>query len=367
MNDTQKNLIYLLFCAVNGITPDTARVQAMDLEKLYRLAAFHSVSGAVCIALKMAGINDRQFDQSYMKAVRKIIFLDIEREAIFSDFERDGIWYMPLKGAVLKDIYSEIGMREMADNDVLFDGDKRAQVKEIMLARGYEEEYYNITNHDVYRKPPMLTFEFHASLFSERHAEPLYRYYADTRRLLRKDENNGCGYHFSDEDFYIYMTAHEWKHFYSGGTGIRSLLDCYVFCRVKGDILDWAYITKQCGQLAIADFERQRRQLAEKVFASDSPPALTGQEQELLMDYLAVGTFGSFENRMKKELKEQSRAGYILRKAFPSLRQMKLFVPFVGKYPILYPAGIIYRWGCALTTKRSYLRRIIRNVKKYGK
>ena len=34
MNETQKSLIYLLRCAVNGITPDKARVQAMDMEKL---------------------------------------------------------------------------------------------------------------------------------------------------------------------------------------------------------------------------------------------------------------------------------------------------------------------------------------------
>ena len=43
MNTLYKDLIYLLSCAVNGITPDTAKVQAMDLERLYRLAKFHTV------------------------------------------------------------------------------------------------------------------------------------------------------------------------------------------------------------------------------------------------------------------------------------------------------------------------------------
>lgn len=31
MNDVQKDLIYLLSCAVNGLAPDKERVQAMDL------------------------------------------------------------------------------------------------------------------------------------------------------------------------------------------------------------------------------------------------------------------------------------------------------------------------------------------------
>ena len=65
MKDIYKDLIYLLSCAVNGITPDTARVQAMDLEPLYRLAKFHTVRAAVCIALKRAGIEDKAFYQAY--------------------------------------------------------------------------------------------------------------------------------------------------------------------------------------------------------------------------------------------------------------------------------------------------------------
>ena len=69
----------------------------MDLERLYRLAKFHMVRAAVCIALKRAGVQDKQFDQAYKKAVRKNIYLDMERSAILSDFEQQGIWYMPLK------------------------------------------------------------------------------------------------------------------------------------------------------------------------------------------------------------------------------------------------------------------------------
>ena len=91
MNTLYKDLIYLLTCAVNGIMPDTVKVQAMDLERLYRLAKFHTVRGAVCIALKRAGVQDKQFDQSYKKAVRKNILLDVERTAIFERFEQQGI------------------------------------------------------------------------------------------------------------------------------------------------------------------------------------------------------------------------------------------------------------------------------------
>ena len=364
MNDTQKALIYMLSCAVNGIVPDTARVQAMDLEKLYRLAKFHSVRGAVCIALKRAGVQDKQFDQAYKKAVRKNIYLDMERNAIIADFEKQGIWYMPLKGSVLKDLYPENGMRQMADNDVLFDADKQELSKEIMLAHGYTAEHYGVGNHDVYMKPPVLNFELHTALFGSAHAEPLYKYYADTKRLLQRDEGNNYGYHFSDEDFYVYMTAHEWKHYNGNGTGIRSLLDCYVYCKIKGDNLNWKYITEQCKQLEIADFEKERRALAVRVFFSDKLPDLTESEQEMLMSYLTAGTYGTIESSIKKKLKQQSKEKYILSNMFPNLDYMKRSVGFVRKIPLLYPFGIVYRWGRILVKRRNYLSVILKVMKK---
>ena len=367
MNGTNKDLIYLLYCAVNGITPDTARVQAMDLERLYRLAKFHTVRGAVCIALKRAGVQDKQFDQAYKKAVRKNIYLDMERTAILSDFEQQGIWYMPLKGSVLKDLYPENGMREMADNDVLFDADKQVQSKEIMLSHGYTAEHYGVGNHDVYMKPPVLNFELHTSLFGSAHAEPLYKYYADTRRLLRKDDGNSYGYHLSDEDFYVYLTAHEWKHYDGSGTGIRSLLDCYVYCKIKGESLDWKYITEQCRQLEIADFEQERRTLAVKIFSSDRFPELTDGEQEMLMYYLTAGTYGTFDNAIKKKLKDQSKLSFWVHSIFIPRKQMAASVPFTAKSPLLYPVGIFWRTFRVMLFKQDKIKQTIKAVKKYGK
>ena len=367
MNETQKSLIYLLSCPVNGITPDKARVQAMDLEKLYELAKSHSVQGAVCIALERAGIRNEKFYQAYKKAVRKNIFLDAERAAITADLEKQGIWYMPLKGSVLKDIYPENGMRQMADNDVLFDADKQYQVKDIMVAHGYTAESIGKSNHDVYKKPPVLNFELHTALFEEYNSQPLYKYYSGVKRLLKKDEGSDYGYHFSDEDFYVYITAHEWKHYNGSGTGIRSLLDCYVYCKVKGDDLDRDYITKQCRQLEIADFEQERRQLAVKVFSSENLPGLDEEENDMLMYYLTSGTYGTFENIVRKKLKTQNKLSFWIHSIFISRREMANSVPFTAKSPLLYPVGVIWRCARVVFRKQYKIKQTVRLVRKYGK
>ncbi len=367
MNDTQKKLLCLLSCAVNGITPDSATVQEMDPDELYRLAKLHSVRGTVCIALKRAGVENKPFDQAYKKAVRNNIYFELERSAVLAEFEQQGIWYMPLKGSVLKDLYPENGMREMADSDILYDAGKRQQVKEIMLSHGYEVKSFGRWHHDVYMKPPVLNFELHTALFSENHDHPVNLYYADVKRLLRKDDGNRFGYHFSDEDFYIYMTAHEWVHYSRNGTGIRSLMDCYVYCKAKGNTLDWEYITKQCGQLAIADFEQKRRKLAFKVFSADTLPDLTDEETDMLRFYLSAGTYGSLDHGIRNELKNQSKAGFLLRQIFPDMNYMKHSVAFVNKVPLLYPAGLVFRWGRILIFHRDHIKKTLGIVIKQKK
>lgn len=367
MTDYQKNLIYLLSCAVNGITPDKDKIRAMDLETLYKFSKWHTVRAAVHTALRSAGVNDKNFHQAYNMAVRKNVMLDVERTAILEDFEHRGIWYMPLKGSILKELYPENGMREMADNDVLYDNTKQTEVNKLMLENGYTAESVGKSHHDVYMKLPVLNFELHTALFGSAHAEPLYRYYADTKRLLIKDEGNNYGYHFSDEDFYVYMTAHEWKHYNGSGTGIRSLLDCYVYCKIKGDNLNRNYITEQCRQLEITDFEKERRSLAVKIFSSDTLPDLTESEQEMLIFYLTAGTYGTFDNAIKKKLKDQSKLSFWVHSIFIPRKQMAASVPFTAKSPLLYPVGVAWRCGRVLIKRRDRLKQTIKAVNKYGK
>lgn len=365
MNNIYKELIYLLYCAVNDITPDTARVQAMDLEQLYRLAKLHSMRAAVNISLSRAGIADKAFHQAYKKAVRKNIMLDMERTAIFDRFEQQGIWYMPLKGSILKELYPENGMREMADNDVLYDSTRQAEVKEIMLSMGYIAEKVGKTHHDVYMKPPVLNFELHTLLFGYANRE-FYEYYQNPKRIMLPDEGWKYGFHFSDEDFYLYMTAHEYKHFSGGGTGIRSLLDCYVYMKHKGDTLNWGYISEQCNQLGIADYEQSRRELAVKVFSSNKLSELTAVETDLLEKYLNYGTYGTFAHSTENRIKQySSRSAFIRERLFPDLEFMKQYYPFFYKHKILLPIGYIWRLFKGVFINQKKIKAEVKALRKY--
>lgn len=101
------------------------------------------------------------------QTISKITQLDNEREMLLKDFEESKIWYLPLKGIIMKDLYPSIGIREMCDNDILFDGQKAQQVKEIFLNHGYESIVFGMGHHDTYHKLPAYNFEMHLTLTDE--------------------------------------------------------------------------------------------------------------------------------------------------------------------------------------------------------
>ncbi|WP_295071764.1 nucleotidyltransferase family protein [Ruminococcus sp.] len=349
-----EDMIYLTVCSINGVTPDRERIDALDLPKLFEVCQTHILTACVAYALESAGIKDNDFTQAKEKSIRKNILLDSERAKILKRLEAEKIWYMPLKGAIFKDWYPKLGMRQMSDNDILCDGTKRAYIKEVMLDMSFTCDHFGQDNDDAYFKPPVCNFEMHNELFTGAHVGKLHGYYEDVKKRLIKDEKNEYGYHFRDEDFYIYFIAHEYKHFASDGTGVRSLVDTYIFMRRFKDSLDKDYINAELKKLDIVDFEKTNRELAVKIFSNEP---LTSEEKELLDYYIMSGTYGVRENRVKNDLKYRakgSKLGYLRYRLFPSLEYLEVSVPWVKKSKLLIPAAYIYRLfrGPAASKKR---------------
>ncbi len=350
MNKTVDDLIYLCGCAVNGMKPDGERVRAMELEQLYKTAKFHTLTAITAFALESAGVKDRMFSQAKEKAIRKNMALDSERQKLCAYLEENGIWYMPLKGSILKDLYPKYGMRQMADNDILFDEQYSGNVRAYFESNGYEVVRYGKNNHDIYTKPPVLNFEMHTSLFGRRHDKRWQEYYRNIKAKLVRDDGGSYGYHFSDEDFYIYITVHEYKHYSNGGTGLRSLLDRYVYLRRKGGMLDFGYIEAECEKLGITDFEKQSRALAEAVFGVPAAMALSEADRQMLARYSGSGTYGTLENALRLKRKQfaektgkTSKFSYAVNRLFPDREWYETFKPFYNRHPHLKPFYVVFR------------------------
>lgn len=366
------DLIYLTSCALHGKVPSPERIAAMDLDTLYRMAQFHSITALVAFSLEsglvIAPSEFARWKQAKEKAIRKNILLDAEREQILSFMENNGIWYAPLKGIILKELYPRYGMRQMADNDILYDATYCRELRRFMESRGYKTMMFGRYNHDEYEKPPVYNFEMHTSLFSPAHDNKLVQYYSDVKNKLLPDDINNYGYHFTDEDFYVYITAHSYKHFKGEGTGLRTLVDCYLYWQKKGDLLDLDYIDAELDKLGIADYERMCRSLSNKLFSCEQEldsDCFTGQEREELNYFLYSGAYGTQSNNVKNKLQEirSSREGtrftklkYCAGRIFPSLEIIESVYPFFYRHKLLIPALWIFRLFKAVSVSRNKIK-----------
>ena len=342
------DVIYLCSCALRGETPDAARVSGMDLARLYEAAERHQLSCISGYALEAAGLRDPAFVQAKAKAIRKNILLDAERAAVLRALDEAGIWYMPLKGSVLKELYPAVGMRQMADNDILFDASRAEDVRRIMEQQGFQTVEYDTGNHDSYSKEPVFEFEMHRALFDPVYNDSLFSYYQNIKDRLLKDEGKDCAYHFSAEDFYLYMIAHEYKHYSGSGTGLRSLLDTFVYWKHFESQLDEGYIAAEAEKLGMADFEKQNRSLALHLFKNE---ALSESEEKMLDYILFSGTYGTEGNRARNQIKKRGRFGYLFIRLFHPYKEMVKSYPILKKLPFLLPFFWPIRIVSALITK----------------
>ena len=121
-------LIHLLACALNEKTPKNAR-EEIDFSLLLALAKKHQVYNIVFPLIKdmdCVSEKDRESWRSYnLSEITRMITVNNEREKIFAALTAEGIHFMPLKGLILKNYYPKESMRQMSDNDILFDAEKR--------------------------------------------------------------------------------------------------------------------------------------------------------------------------------------------------------------------------------------------------
>lgn len=384
-NEEIKSIMYLSACALNDEIPNSEALKSTDFERLFELANFHSISAIICTALEKGGFLSETYMSSkeiakwkYAKDVfiRKNILLDAERRKICKFMEIKGIWYMPLKGVILKELYPKIGMRQMADNDILYDVEYQDDIKKYMISNGYKAENVGKGVHDSYTKKPLYNFEMHRVLFCNAHNPIWVSYYENVKTRLIKDSDNNFGYHFTDEDFYIYILAHAFKHYDGGGTGFRVLLDIYVYIKSKADVLDWNYINNELKKLEIAEFESQCRSLSEKLLSnprSFNEIKLSEDERKVLLYISSSGTYGTIKNRATKDINkiklegsiddiEVAKRKYYFQRIFPNMQWYKKHKPFLYKHKWLIPFFLPYRTMRALVLRRDKIKSEIRTV-----
>lgn len=372
--NTEKLVLYLCLCAINNISPSENIMKDADIKEIYKYGITHKVIALVCYALEKIIQVPVPFMEAKTKAIRKDMLMDAELQKISAFMEDKGIFYMPLKGALLKELYPKAGMRQMSDVDIFYDSDFREEVKEYMLSLSYECTACT-DSQDAYKRQPVYNFEFHHLLFSQVESKTLYEYYKDIESRLVKDKENSFRYDMTEEDFYIYLIAHEYKHFSQFGTGIRSLLDVLVFLRRYEETLDMVYVRRELEKLNLSEFEEKQRELCKKLDSDKFYRNLSENEEELLSCFLCGGVYGDYRtgivNRMagktgekNREVTKGKKIKYIFKRIFPPIEYYRAAYPFFYKYRLLIPFCVVYRVFLALFKRNDFVKSELDALKK---
>ncbi|MGN0490622.1 nucleotidyltransferase domain-containing protein [Ruminococcus sp.] len=368
---TGYDMLYLSLCALDNVTPDNELVQNLDNDMLFDLCQKHSLTSLVYYALAKVITPEHKWLEANGKAVRKNMLLDLERAKILNFMNENGIKHMPLKGIILKELYPISGMRQMSDNDIWYDESYSKALEQFMQKLGYTDIVVGKGNHDNYKRPPVYNFEMHRTLFNKSQ-EPFYTYYKDINRLLIRDKNSKYGCHFGTEDFYVYMVAHEYRHYSTGGTGLRSIIDCCVYLKKYGNEMKFTYIETETNKLGISDFEEKQRMLCLKLNRMCFN-MLYGYEKEMLEYCFSSCAYGNFENKVNNKLKDFSKDGnitrksklkYVLSRIFPPMEFYKNYYPFFYRHKLFLPVCFIIRLYKGIFKSRKKIKREISAINK---
>ena len=344
------DMIYLLRCALNEQPPDQDRLQCGRTDLILAAAKRHMLTSAVSMSLETGGIKSELTGKAIASVVRKASLFQSALSEVEIKLNEAGIWHIPLKGIILQHLYPRYGMREMADHDILIDPDRAGDVKDIMESLGFTTMQFGRSNQDVYQKPPVLNFEMHTGLFGASHEGAMYEYYLNIGdRLLRSDS---CKREFTPEDFYIYMIAHEYKHFSGSGTGLRSLADTCVY--LSRHSLDMDYVKRETEKLGLSDYEAANRSLAVHLLGNGE---LTEEDREMLDYILSSGTYGTIVHRIENRIRKNhwSKLNYMIDRFLvpvsPGNRQYNAYAeayPFFYRHKLFLPLLPFYRTARAI-------------------
>lgn len=336
--------------AIDGVEPQIDKNIQIDGARIFELSKAHGVANIVGFALERLGLMPQEVAPAFKKerllAMRRTVEQESELAKIRTALQEKNIRYMLLKGCVIKQLYPSPDMRTMCDIDLEYDTARLHEVEGILVSLGFEKGEASGTGgvNISFMKKPFVHIELHGVLMDT--DIPLYNAYFGTG-FKRAISAGGSEMKYTDEDFFVFMAAHTAKHYFLGGTGLRSIVDMWLYFRKKPN-LDREYIFNELKKIRLDEFVKVMLEVAGVLFEGAEPTPT----QKNIIDYIAdSGAYGTVQHHSAIGLAEQSKSGYIRRRLFPSVEFMAINYPAVKKCVLLLPLFWVIRLVSTLFNK----------------
>ena len=366
-----KNCIYgiytgrLLNSVLNNTAPPALPPQ-FDIDELFAFHSHQSVANMAYCGLKQLDIPEDKlknyYDDYKMMLLREARF-EMASQQVFSALDKAKIPFIPLKGSIIKKLFPQESLRSFTDVDIYI-GDKVQETGKVMESLGFCVE--STAEYDIgYFKKPSLFFEMHSKLFEDNYS--FGGYFENPFEKAKPICEGSCHYRLNDEDFFIHVFCHLYKHFSFGGCGLRQFMDVYVL--TKSLDLDYEYINRELKKLELTDFFETVKKVNSVVFEGEKP------DENILdiCDYIfSNGTFGTDRIIAVNEFGAQDKnilvwkIRYFANRWGLSYSRMKENYKVLEKVPVLLPFCWIHKGFRVLFFRRDILKSQIKDIDEYN-
>ncbi len=315
-----------------------------NLEDLYRLSKRHDLAHLLGTALDRYGLLPQddlrqRFTKQAQLAMYRYEQSEYDLSRVCETLEQAGIPYLPLKGAVIRQLYAQPWMRTSCDLDVLVHEEDLARAIDLLVdTQGYttdrKSHYHNV------------------SLFSAggTHLELHFNILECTPKidvlLARVWEfatpiDGTYRYQLSNEFLLFYLIAHMARHFSEGGCGLKPLLDLHILRnQLSYDETELRALLSSC---RIETFYNTMLHLLDVWISDGTHTALSQSCEDFLLNGGVYGT--KLQKHASNKERHTSMKQYFWRRLFPSHERMQVLYPQIRSRKWLYPFFQLHRFS----------------------
>ena len=342
-NTSSKTVFFALIrAALTGERSDVA-VDGRVLRSILSVGSFHGV-----LPLLFAGAEACGCGESAVSALKEacdrdmfdFVLRDRAIGGVRGALDGAGVPYVPLKGAVLCELYPEKWMRTSGDVDILVrEGDLDravAAIEEKTALRASGRNY-----HDVVMTGGGVCLELHFSILENSPSlDPALARVWDNV----SPSGEGAERRMSAEYLAFHVAAHMSYHLAHGGLGVRPYIDLW-FLRRRTSFNEDA-VREMCRECGILKFYDAAALLGEVWLGDDAHTPVTKDMERLCFH---GGVFGS--TRGAEASMRLAGGGSLRERIFQPKAELAEAYPEVMRRPYLAPYYQAKRWGASLRRK----------------
>lgn len=345
-------LIREQICKV-GLSEDVkAEIDLDTLKMLYSVSKKYDISAILSSAALNNGLSpDSELSQllnnDIMLSVMRYRQMEHELESVCTAFEEAKIAYIPLKGAVIRNLYPEKWMRTSCDIDIL--------VKEEELERAVavlsDKLSYEVRGEKAYHDISLFSksgvhLELHFNICENK--ENIDRLLLKVWDYAAPVAEGKFKYSLTNEFMIFHIISHAAYHFLGGGCGIRTFIDLYLLENKLE--YDDAVLTEFCRECSIEKFKDAVEKLSRVWLLGEEHDELSREVEEYVLN---GGIYGVMETSIAlNNEKSGGKFRYLMRRIFMPYKTICIKYPILKKHRWLTPFYQVRRWFAVLFSGR---------------